>query len=156
MLAKRLRLTLPTVQPEVANRLADWCAHEFRADRYRYLVFFNTASLYPVLTHGRGVMDDHDLIERFTSGLQSQMTGTELEFYYQRWIAPELMSIQYAAIPDRSTMGSMNDLITMAKYHLKYRDESPVDLSFKMATAPMGMLGMDSPDKAFRDLRGNA
>lgn len=156
MLAKRLRLEVPSVPPPVANRVADWGAHEFRVGHYRYLIFFNTASLYPVLTHGKGVTDEHDLITRLADSVKLVMCGTELEFHYQRWIAPELGEVQFAPIPDRSIMGSMNDLISMAKYHLAYRDESPVELSLKLATSPMGIFGMNSPGEVFRKLRGRA
>lgn len=154
MLAKRLGLEVPRVPPAVTNRVADWCAHEFKVGRVRYLIFVNTASLFPVLAYGRGVTDEHDLIVKLRESLQLVMGGTELEFHYRRWIEPEGMNVQWAPIPDRSVMGSMNDMIAMAKYRLEERDESPVALSHGLAEAPMGMLGMNSPDRAFLSLRG--
>ena len=156
MLARRLGIELPATPPAVSNRVADWCAHEFRTQRFKYLIFFNTASLYPVLTYARGVTDDHELIERLTEAMKLNLEGTKLEFQYQRWIAPELAAVQWAPIPDRSIMGSMNDLILMAKYHLKYEGDSPVELSRKLAQAPMSMLGMRSPDRVFPTLGGPA
>lgn len=153
MLARRLKLAVPSAPPPVANRVADWCAHEFTAVRHRYLLFWNTATFLPVLVHGRGVRDGHDLIERLADGLKQVMGGTELEFHYQRWIAPELANVQWAPIPSRSVLGTMNDLMLMAKYHLEFRDESPVELSRRLAGAPLSALGMDSPDRAFRSLR---
>ena len=156
LLARRLGIALPAVPPTVANRVADWCAHEFRTGRFKYLIFFNTASLYPVLTYARGVADDHDLIKRLTEAVKLNFAGTELEFHYQRWIAPELATVQWAPIPDRSVMGSMNDLILMTKYHLENRDESLEELSRKLAKAPMSLLGMNSPDRVFPTLGGSA
>lgn len=52
MLARRLAIALPPAPPAVANRVADWCEHEFRVGRYRYLMFCSTASLYPVVGFG--------------------------------------------------------------------------------------------------------
>lgn len=153
MLARRLKLEVPATPPLVANRVADWCAHEFTAVRHRYLLFWNTAAFYPVLVHGRGVRDDHDLIERLVDGLKLVLGGTELEFHYQRWIAPELGEVQWAPIPSRSVLGTMNDLMLMAKYHLEFRDESPVEVALRLAEAPLSALGMASPAKAFRSLR---
>jgi hypothetical protein len=153
MLARRLKLEVPAVPPPVANRVADWCAHEFTAQRYRYLLFWNTAAFYPVLVRGSGVRDDHDLIRRLEEGLKLVMGGTELEFHYQRWIAPEFGEVQSAPIPSRSVLGTMNDLMQMAKYYLEFRDESPVEISHRMAEAPLSALGMNSPDRAFRSLR---
>ena len=153
MLARRLGLTVPAAPPPVPNRVADWCVHEFRAARHRYLLFWNTAAFYPVLTHGTGVRDEHDLIVRLTAGLKHVLGGTELEFHYQRWIVPELAAVQWAPIPSRSVLGTMNDLMLMAKYHLENREESPVELSRLLAQAPLSALGMNSPERAFRTLR---
>ena len=152
MLARRLGLELPAVAPVVTNRVADWCAHEFQASRCRYLLFFNTASLYPVLARGRGVTDGRRLIGCLADSVRLHLLGTELERHYQQWIAPELAAVQWAPIPGKSVLGSMNDLIDMAKYHLEFRGESLPDLSRKLAESPMGMLGMNSPERAFRKL----
>ena len=57
ILARRLGIELPKAPPVVTNRVADWCAHEFRVARYRYLIFCNTASLYPVVMMATGVTD---------------------------------------------------------------------------------------------------
>jgi hypothetical protein len=99
------------------------------------------------------VRDDHDLITRLNDGLKMVMGGTDLEFHYQRWIDPELGAVQWAPIPSRSVLGTMNDLMLMAKYHLTERDESPVEISQLLAKAPLSALGMNSPAEAFRSLR---
>lgn len=154
LLARRLGIAVPAKPPPVANRVADWCAHEFRARRFKYLIFVNTASLYPVVTFARGVTDDHELITRLVETLKLNFEGTELEFQYQRRIAPELAEVQWAPIPDRSIMGSMNELIAMAKDHLEERDEAPVELGRWLGQSPLSALGMDSPDRVFPKLGG--
>jgi len=153
MLARRLRLTVPAAPPPVTNRVADWCAHEFTAAHHRYLLFWNTAAFLPVLVQGRGVRDDHDLIMRLNDGLKLVMVGNDLEAHYQRWIAPELSAVQWAPIPSRSVLGTMNDFMIMAKYHLAELDQSPLEISRLMAGAPMSALGRNSPAKAFYSLR---
>jgi len=102
---------------------------------------------------GRGLRDNHDLIMRLIDGLKLVMSSNDLEFHFQRWIAPELNEVQWAPIPTRSVLGTMNDLMLMAKYHLAERDESPMELSQLLAKAPLSALGMNSPAKAFRSLR---
>ena len=153
MLARRLHLTVPAAPPPVANRVADWCAHEFTASRHRYLLFWNTAAFLPVLVHGRGVRDDHDLIMRLVDGLKLVMTGNDLQFYFQRWIEPELAAVQWAPIPSRSVLGALNDFMIMAQYHLTERNQTPLEIAELMAKAPMSALGMNSPAEAFRSLR---
>lgn len=154
MLARRLGIELPDVPPVVTNRVADWCAHEFRVSRYRYLIFCNTASLYPVVMSARGVTDDHKLIRRLLGGLQVCLVGIKLERQFQRWIAPEPVAVQWAPIPDRSLLGSINDLIFQAGYGISNRDYSPVELSRWLAATPMTALGGNSPDRVFPKVGG--
>ena len=154
MLARRLGIGLPAVPPVITNRVADWCAHEFRVSRYRYLMFCNTASLYPVVTYAKGVRDDHSLIERLVETLKLNLTGTELEFQFQRWIVPELAAVQWAPIPGRSVLGGMNEMISMAKYSRQHRDEPPGELSRWLAETPLAPLGMNSPKRVFPTLGG--
>jgi hypothetical protein len=141
MLARRLGITLPEAAPVVANRVADWCVHDFRVGRYRYLIFCNTASLYPVVMLARGVTDDHRLIRRLLGGLQVCLVGTPMEFQFHRWI-----------VSGKSILGSINDLILQARYGLENRDYSPVELSRWLAETPMSALGMNSPARVFAKL----
>lgn len=96
---------------------------------------------------------DHELIERLVDGLKARRTGTELEFHFQRWIVPELAAVQWAPIPGKSILSSMNERIFRAGYGLEHRDGSPVELSRWLA-APMSALGMSSPDRVFPTLTG--
>jgi len=152
MLARRLGIAIPSALPEVTNRVTDWCVHEFRVSRHRYLIFCNTASLYPVVTFARGVTNTDSLIARLGDSLQENMSGTKLESRFQRWIAPELTTVQWAPIPGKSVLGSMNDLIFMAKYDLADHGEPLSQLSRRLAESPMSMLGMNSPDRVFPKL----
>jgi hypothetical protein len=154
MLARRLRIELPPAPPVITNYVADWCVHEFRVSRHRFLIFCNTAALYPVVMAARGVTDGPSLVARLAGGLKLCMEGTALDSHFQRWIAPELAAVQWAPVPGKSILGSMNDMISMAKYSLAHRNESPVDLSRWLAKSPMSALGMNSPDRVFPKLTG--
>jgi len=149
MLARRLGLELPRNVPTVTNRVADWCAHEFRAGRFRYLMFCNTASLYPVVSYARGVNDDHTLIERLVVTLRLNLTEADLEYQLLQRIVPELATVQWAPIPDRSILGSINEMIFMATFELAEGGKAPVELSRWLARSPMSALGMNSPDRVF-------
>jgi hypothetical protein len=151
MLAQRLKIEVPAAPPPVENRVADWCVHEFREGRQRYLMFCNTATLLPLMTHATGVRSDHDLITRLRDGFQNVLVGTELEFAYQRWIVPELGTVQWAPIPGKAVLSSLNELIMMSRYGM---DKSPVEMSEWLAKVPMKAIGHESPGRAFRQLRG--
>jgi hypothetical protein len=115
MLAKRLGIAVPAVPPPVANRVADWCVHEFRDRGWRYLLFCHTATLYPLVIPARGVTDDDSLIKRSIEAMKTCLLGTELEFAFERWIVPELGAVQYAPIPDKAVLSSMNETIMRAR-----------------------------------------
>lgn len=149
MLARRLKLAVPDALPTVQNRGADWCVHEFRDGGYRYLMLCNTASLYPLVTYARGVNDENALITCCIDAMQNNFVGTELEFQYQRWIVPELHTVQWAPIPDKAVLSSINELIQMARHG---GDRSPVELSRWLAETPMKAIGYNSPKRAFASL----
>lgn len=149
ILAKRLGIEVPPVPPVVANRVADWCAHEFRVSRHRYLIFCNTASLYPVVMMATGVTDGTKLVMRLMGGLQTCLRGGELETQFQRRILVEGPLIQWAPIPDKAVLGSINEFVLAAKYRLGDGDCGPEELSRWLAQTPMKVLGGNSPDRVF-------
>ncbi|MCM2274806.1 MAG: hypothetical protein NDI75_08460 [Candidatus Didemnitutus sp.] len=150
-LARRLQIAVPVTPPPVANRVADWCVHEFRDRGCRYLIFCNTASLYPLVTSARVVDDESTLIKRGIETMRRNFAGTELEFQFQRWIVPEVSEVQWAPIPGRAVLGSINELICLAHADSA---KSPVELSSWLAQAPLKVLGYESPDRVFPKLRG--
>lgn len=154
MLARRLRLgVVPDGMPVVTNRVADWCAHEFMVSRWVFLIFCNTASLYPVLTEARGVTDDDALSRRLAETLRLNLADGPHAFAYGRWIAPATAVVEWAAIPDRSVLGSINDLIFAAKWGLR-DGMSPLELSRRLAQTPLSILGMNSPERVFPKIAG--
>ncbi len=128
--------------------------HEFGIARCRHLIFCHTASLHPVVTYGRGVTDDALLIGRFIDALNLNLVGSELEFQVQRRIVPALGRIPWAPIPDRSVIGSINEPIFQAKVPAPRGEYSPVELGKMLAQTPLGILGMNSPERAFLNLAG--
>jgi hypothetical protein len=98
------------------------------------------------------VTDEQSLIRRLLGGLEVCLAGTKLEFQFQRWILPELISTQWAPIPGKSILGSLNDLIFQARHGLENRDYTPVELSRWLAATPMSALGMNSPERVFPTL----
>ncbi|SDR80329.1 hypothetical protein [Opitutus sp. GAS368] len=154
MLARRLGIGVPAAAPVVTNRVADWYAHEFRVARQRYLLFCNTASVYPVVMMAGGVTDGLSLAERLMGGLQTCLRGGELEAQFQRRILIERPVIQWAPIPGKSVLGSINELVFAAKLGLESQDYGPAGLSRWLAETPMKILGGNSPCRVFPKLGG--
>ena len=152
-LAQRLRLPIPASTPNIQNYVADWCVQDFRAGRTRYLLFVNTPSLLPLIVHARGLNTLDGLIRGFVEGFKITWEGTPWMSQFDRWIAPELPTVQLGRIPGRSLLGSTNDFIRMAYFHLHEDGRSPAKTSRELACAPMGYLGMNSPERVFLTLK---
>lgn len=156
LLARRLRIPVPRTLPPVTNRVADWCAHEFQWGRNRFLFFCNTATVFPVVTHGAGVVDEASLIRRLIDSLRQNLRGTDHEFKFERWIVPELGSAQFAPIPGKTVLSSINELILAAKTCAEFDGCSPIELGSRLAETPMKVIGYSSPERAFANLTGPA
>lgn len=152
--ASRIGLKLPAVTPETRNWVADWCVQDFSVGRIRYILFVNTASLYPVLVHARGLNTLERLVRGFETGARLTLTGTPGESQLERWIVPELSKVELGRIPGRSLLGSTNDFIRMAYFCLHEDGASLEDTSRLLAQAPMSYLGFKSPDRVFPKLKG--
>lgn len=151
-LARKLGIALPTTPPPVPSRIADWCAHSFRAGRHSWLIFCNTATLYPVFARATRVRDGEALAGR-AAGMIHQVLEAN-QFNPQAAVfAAELREIQWAPIPGRSVLGSINEMIWLAGHWLDEPDLTPAFLSQRMGRTPMSALGMNSPAEAFAPLR---
>jgi hypothetical protein len=153
MLAKNLGLRIPAAPPLVTSRVADSCVHTFPMAREPWLIFCNTASLYPVFAKGLDVTDDETLIRRAVGMIQRVLLENGYAEQSAR-IGRELSSgVQWAPIPDRSVLGSINDFIQMADYHFEDADLTPAILSQRLGKTPMSTIGMTHPARAFATLR---
>jgi hypothetical protein len=155
MLARRLKFTVPAVPPPVANRLGDWCVNEFRFGRNRWLIVCNTATLFPYVLSARGVTDEMALIRRVGGGLAEVVTAVGGNPAFNRWVATGLNEVQWAPIPDRAVLSSLSELAMQACYGLADGVATPQELSRWLAQTPMKTIGHNSPDRAFRTLRGS-
>jgi hypothetical protein len=153
-LASRLGWKLPAVTPPTRNWVTDWCVQDFSAGRIRYLLFANTASLYPVIVRARGVNTLESLVRAFEIGVRQTLKGTAGEGHLERWILPELSKVELGRIPGRSLLGSTNDFIRMAYFDLHEDGVSVEDTSRRLAQVPMTYLGFKSPDRVFPALKG--
>jgi len=152
-LAKKIKKTPLHCLPIDSNPFIDWTAHLFRAERVQYIIVTNTASLYSLVMHGRGITEDNRFFQETLSYMAELMTHDGLEFVFQRLIVPHTERIRFSKAADRRVLGSMNDLIVQAKYYLTERQMSPFDASIQVNETPMSYLGYNKPREAFRGLK---
>jgi hypothetical protein len=139
--------------PLNSNPFADWSAHLFVADRTQYILILNTASLYSVVTYGKGITDDSKFIKIVTTRIKEQMKADGFEFIYERMIAPTTNHVSFSKALNPSVTGSMNDLVHHARFHLLEHEVSPHELSPWLNRIPMGQLKYAFPEEAFAQLK---
>ena len=146
--------------PQEENPFADWSAHLFVADRTQYIILSNTKSLYSVVMYAKGITNDSIFIDRALNNIREIMSAEGQESVYSRYIVPATASVRFAKAFDRSTTGSMNDLINHATDCLTDEDLSPYDASMMLndvlltALAPNKSVAYGKPRVAFKELLG--
>jgi len=134
------------------NPLMDWNANLFTVQRIQYIILTNTASLYSMVMHGRGITNDRQFIREVLSFMKEFMTIDGNKAIFEKFIEPEVRNIFFSKIVDRRVSGSMNDLIFQAKMHLIEGHKSPLDVSFFLNESPMSYLSYSRPKIEFQKL----
>ena len=148
-MAKKIKETLQQSCPSAPNPYTDWSVHLFTAQRAHYIIITNSISLYSIILHGRGITDDASFIDHAMNGMADFMCHDGYEFQFCRLIAPNATDTVFIKLSDRRVLGSMNDLVRMAKWHLVEGQVSPVEAAEKINKAPMSYLNYDHPRRAF-------
>ena len=151
-LATKLKTSPKVYAPPDANPFADWSAHLFTADRAQYILIANTASLYSVVTYGRGITDDGDFIGAALTAMREYMVIDGTEFIYRRFVAPASKEVRFSKALNRSVTGSRNDLIYHAKFQLVELEMSPFDSASALNAIPFSPLGYKNPREVFKGL----
>ncbi len=148
--------SLPSV-PLDENPYADWSAHLFTVARTQYIIVANTRAMYSVVFYGSGITNDSEFITRALNALGEFMEDDGQSFVYHRLIAPTSTSVKFAKALDRSTVGSINELVKFATYFLEDDEISPHDLGFRLNDVLLSALslkkgGYGKPNEAFKAL----
>ena len=152
-LAKKVHESPTRVLPLDANPFADWSAHLFTADRTQYIIFSNTASMYSAVLYGAGITWDGELIQRGLGQVREVMMDDELDFFYQRFVAPASGTVRFSKSLNRSVTGLMNDFVAHAKLLLADGELSPYEVSFKLNETPMAPHRYANPREVLKSLQ---
>ncbi|NIP24772.1 MAG: hypothetical protein GWN67_25520 [Phycisphaerae bacterium] len=152
-LAKKVKLPKLPALPSGQNPFVDWTAHLFRAERAQYIIVTNTASLYSLIMHGRGITDDNEIVQRTMEFMREYMVDDGCEFLYLRLIDPHSGIVSFAKATNRHVIGSMNELILQARFFMTERRLSVFETSQYINETPMTYLDYNNPKEAFRLLK---
>jgi hypothetical protein len=118
----------------------------------QFIILTNTASLYSLLLHERGITNDRQFVREALRSMEEFMTLDANEIMYDNFIEPESKIMYFSKIIDRRILGSMNDLIFQAMVYLSEGKKSPFDVSFLLNESPMSYLNYSNPKTEFRKL----
>ncbi len=107
--------------------LGNWYANLFRASRYKCLMFTNEMTLYSFFIFRVGKKEITKLKDEFHYQLQISLKNDGIPEKVIHAILKDYMEINYAKTQNRSTLGSMNDMISQIKFLAK--DEKFLDPS---------------------------
>ena len=148
-LAKKIKIVPDFALPQADNPFLDWTANLFSVSHYQYIVLTNTRSLYSVVFRGKGVSDANSFIDYSLDALQSYMIHDRTISIVEPYITPPIDSIVFSKTGDRRVLGSMNDLIGMAKLYLQEPGIPLTVVNERINDAPMSMLGYQHPKAVF-------
>jgi hypothetical protein len=155
-LAAKLKVRTTESLPLDANPYADWSAHLFRENCEQFIMVMNTASLYAVVMHGRGITNADRFLSEALGAIHDVLEVDGLGFFYSRFIEPAAGEVRFSKALSRSVTGSMNDLVKLAKVSLFVGGRSLHDLSFRTNRTPMSAIGMRSQREVFKSLSAPA
>lgn len=151
-LAKKIKTTPRRAFPLDSNAFVDWSAHLFTAERAQYIILTNTASLYSTVMYGRGISSTSHFLDQGLSCIREFMIDDSQEFIYRRFVAPSAKAADFSKALNRSTTGSMNDLVYHAQMWLTEGGLSPHDTSFKLNEIPMSAIDYANSREALKSL----
>ena len=149
-LGKKIRLGYEQSLPSAANPLLDWSADLFTADRTKYIIVSNTASLYSVVMCGRGVTDESRFLQDSISQMREMLEADGFATAFRQVIGPSSGRIALAKRQNRSVIGSMNDLIFQARLRLVHDEISPYETSLFLNRTLMSYIDYRRPREAFQ------
>ncbi|HUL13432.1 MAG TPA: hypothetical protein VLU73_14865 [Methylococcaceae bacterium] len=151
-LGKKIGVEPTTCLPPASNPFIDWTANLFGVQRVQYIIATNTQSLYSIVMFGRGITDDNLFLKRALSSIRELIEDDGNAFLYQRLIAPHTGKISFSKTRDKRVLGSINELVFQATYHLETGEESPFETSRRLNNTPMSYIEHRRPKEAFRSM----
>ncbi len=151
-LARKIGVALSERLPLDANPFADWSANLFIFERVQHVILTNTASLYSMLMLGRGITDDSRFLDRAVTCMREFMSDDRNEDLFREFVMPHAGMALFSKSLDRSVLGSMNELVYLAKWHLA-DGLSLAGASRQVNHTPMSPLRYRNPREAFRSLK---
>lgn len=148
-LAKKIKVVPTSAYPLHDNPFLDWTANLFMVSRRQCIMLTNSCSLYSVVLAGKGITNEKSIAEKSLKCLHEYMLLDSTANLFVAHIAPHMGSATFCKSGDRRVLGSMNELVFLAKsYLLEMRLPLP-QVNMRLNETPMSMLEHHNPKLAF-------
>jgi hypothetical protein len=157
-LNKKLKLTPTNGLPLEMNPFGDWSADLFTVKRTHYIIISNTPSLYSVVIYGQGITHGGRFVDQAIQMIRSCMEWDGKAFLYQRFVMPTMNQIRFSNTLNRSTTGSLNELVRVAKRILEDDSVAPSEVGTLLNDILLSFIageddtGYCTPNEAFKRL----
>lgn len=141
-LLRRLRKTPVAEAPSSSTRLGDWYANVIFVDRKPLILAVSARTLLPVLVPAR---DSAALGSRLAGGVGQMLAALGVPDRQVQEEQQHMAELVFARTLSRQILGSMNDFDRMLDFG---SGESLTSVALRLAEAPCGPIGMESPDRA--------
>ena len=154
-LAKKIKVKpLPNIE-RADSHLMDWHCNYFLLHRYQTIILTNSVSLISLVFGGAGITNQATFTKAVIKHLVDYFRDWELDLQSEEFSQIKPEDIVIAKTDDRSVLGSITDLIWLAKNHRFTGRFYLGDLSFQLNQTPMGMLDIYLPFGRFLELVGD-
>ena len=152
-IAKRLKLQLNRGLIHLnTTPAADWTLMEFKAPRGRYIMATNTPSLLSVMFSARKMGTEELFLRHLFSAMSEQLAHFGFAGQFATYIQPQLGTVGYERLENRSVRGSILDLQNQAWFHFLDGEINIPEMMLQINKSPMSILNMDSPLRRFPQL----
>jgi len=148
-LLKELRIRKSDLDDPGEGLLGSWFANLFRIERRKCVLITNDRTLYSVLLYGLRKPDFESIGDRFRDGLVANLQTAGIPAETVASVAMACRPVGWGATNSRSVLGSMNDMISIAKHmvalkRLRTEDEIVIQ-NHDLNRMPMSALELVRP-----------
>jgi hypothetical protein len=148
-LLKELRIRKSDLADPGDGLLGSWYANLFTVERRKCVLFTNDRTLFSVLLFGLRKPDFESIGDRFRAGLIANLQAAGIPPEIVASMAMACRPVGWGATKSRSVLGSMNDMISIAKHmvalkRLRAEDEIVIQ-NHDLNRMPMSALKLVRP-----------
>ena len=131
----------------------EWYGHLFTAERVQYIVTTEAKSLLSVVMYGRGVTDDNVFLQHWLSSIREYLIAIDKRFIFEKFIDPHIGCFTFSKTQSKSILGSMNEMVQIAKAIIPAREMKPFDISHMLNKKSFKKIKYQRPIDAFSNLK---